>query len=754
MTASGLTFLPWLRGGLTGAIAAADDSPALTNRAAVPLALALNGQPVDSPAAQVLGPGDVLGIADRQVLRLDPPDLTTGHETERWPSIEFDEPALPWLFTPAAPAANRLRPWITLVVVREGDGVELTPGTQPGTTRLRVAAPANVETELGDPARAWAYAHVQVAGPLAGPAGAAPDAPDLGTVLAKWPERALARLVCARPLEPACRYLACVVPTFEAGRVAGLGGQVDPAALVQPAWAPDAPAVELPVYVWWQFTTAAERGDFATLAGQLTGQPCPESVGLRPLQVSEGQLQEALVLPGLFTAPGAVLEPGPSGALRTLLAAELSPSRVPPPVYGSIATGRGVGDGGWLAELNLDPRWRVAAGLGAEVVRRTQEDLVAAVVAEIGDANAVNALLDRARLARAASQQIYERHVKPLDDHTLLQVAAPAGRSLLTPLTLHGEIAAAPVPDGVLDPALRKLARPTGPDGPVGGIDPATIPPDLPTRLRAELDPEPTITQRTLERVRAPTPSSGADPLADRELSPTLRAPMYEALAAVAPDFVLSQADAIPPDSVVLLEVNRAAVTAFMCGLNHELARELVWRGVPVDRRATLLSTFWDGRGQPGADPEFAPIDQWPAGDRLAEIAGPPMTVLAMRGELLRRYPRTRVTAVRAKPGGDGPVDDEAATGNTLEPVFTGFLTPDLRFFGFAVDESSLGSSQTDAGWFFALQEQVTEAGFHALPGAGSAAAGAASGTTAAEIASGAWRPPVRVLIRADELLP
>jgi hypothetical protein len=221
---------------------------------------------------------------------------------------------------------------------------------------------------------------------------------------------------------------------------------------------------------------------------------------------------------------------------------------------------------------------------------------------------------------------------------------------------------------------------------------------------------------------------------------------MYEALAAVAPDFVLAGADGIPPDSVVLLRVDRAAVAAFMCGLNHELSRELVWRGVPVDRGATFLHSFWDTRGQAGPNHDLADIADWPADAKLADLGGPAGTALAVRGDLLRRYPRTRVTAVKAKRSGAVLVpDDETVAANTVEATFTGFLPPDLRFFGFTVDETSLRSSGTDAGWFFALQEQATEASFHGVP---------STGLTAADVASAAWRPPVRVLIHADELLP
>ena len=34
-----------------------------------------------------------------------------------------------------------------------------------------------------------------------------------------------------------------------------------------------------------------------------------------------------------------------------------------------------------------------------------------------------------------------------------------------------------------------------------------------------------------------------------------------------------------------------------MAGLNHEMARELLWRGYPTDQRGTVFRRFWDRAG-------------------------------------------------------------------------------------------------------------------------------------------------------------
>ena len=77
------------------------------------------------------------------------------------------------------------------------------------------------------------------------------------------PERSLSRLMCPRILQPNTDYVACVVPTCELGRRAGLGEEIKDAELtaanaLKSAWSltPTAPTtVRLPVYYHWRFRT-------------------------------------------------------------------------------------------------------------------------------------------------------------------------------------------------------------------------------------------------------------------------------------------------------------------------------------------------------------------------------------------------------------------------------------------------------------------------------------------------------------------
>ena len=168
-----------------------------------------------------MGPGHVTALQPGQVIRTDPTRGSRAFEPNYCPLIEFDEPSLPWLFTPAAAnAAQQLRPWLCLVVVRQQPGVRLDPPGRGSLPVLRIGSPAVPSAELPDLADSWAWAHAQ----LTEAAGATPAG--LTELLESRPERSLSRLVCGRILDPLTDYLACVVPTFALGVQAGLGEDI------------------------------------------------------------------------------------------------------------------------------------------------------------------------------------------------------------------------------------------------------------------------------------------------------------------------------------------------------------------------------------------------------------------------------------------------------------------------------------------------------------------------------------------------
>ena len=122
----------------------------------------------------------------------------------------------------------------------------------------------------------------------------------------------------------------------------------------------------------------------------------------------------------------------------------------------------------------------------------------------------------------------------------------------------------------------------------------------------------------------------------------------------------------VEPNTVTLLETNQRFIEAYMVGINHEFARELLWREYPTDQRGSYFRQFWDVRTQLVTEPDheevreklrdIPPIHLWSRasdlGDHDHREAGrenEEELVLVIRGELLKKYPNTVVSAQKAR---------------------------------------------------------------------------------------------------------
>jgi len=306
--------------------------------------------------------------------------------------------------------------------------------------------------------------------------------------LAGPPERTLSRLLCPRRLAPRTAYLACVVPTFAAGRQAGLGEPVT--AGTEPAWTAVAGELILPVYHHWQFTTG-EGGDFEALVRRLAPRALDPAVGVRELDVSQpgGGVPDVdppglrLGLEGALRPPALPPTPWPEPArsdfqraLGALLAAPADDAEpvLGPPLYGAVHAGAGsVEDAdappAWLRELNLDPRHRAAAAFGVQVVQRHQEQLMASAWQQVGELERANQLLRQSQLGRAVSATVVTKRLAVLPPSALLQVTGSAHGRLATAgtgrQTLLGSVRESVLPEAAVSGALRRALRPRGPLG-------------------------------------------------------------------------------------------------------------------------------------------------------------------------------------------------------------------------------------------------------------------------------------------------
>jgi hypothetical protein len=508
---AGYRFLSWVRDGLAAGGTVSDpgsgDLP-VRNTVGVQVELTVESQESqESPESiftgvdlQLIGPGDVIGIDPAQIIRTEPRPGTTGFAPNYFAFIEFDRPDFPWIFTPAsAGERNRLRPWLFLVVVPDDhDGVQFgshSPGSLPTLT-----CPL---AELPDLSESWAWAHAQVA--------LQSDSETVLTVLQNHPDRTLSRIICPRRLQENTRYLACLVPAFEAGRQAGLGGN-DPSKQAGPAWSAANSEVTLPVYYHWRFATGQE-GDFEALVSRLRRREMPAEESYLPIYVGAAdpglparQPEEAgavLGMEGALRSPEALSAPWPwpepartefQSAMETILTP--ADDRLSPPVYGATHAGLDRLPAQdktphWLRELNLDPRHRAAAALGVRVIQQHQEALVTAAwqhAAELQRVNQIRAVGEAAQAVQAAS---YEQRLPPpavqelktltagtkrLSFGRMLQLARPLlsrvrARPLLSRVTgtaadtetIADVLAKRPAAATATSPAFRRVARPLGP---------------------------------------------------------------------------------------------------------------------------------------------------------------------------------------------------------------------------------------------------------------------------------------------------
>ena len=565
-------FVPWLRRGIGASLLAQEgDGGPVGPRLVMDVKLTFNAGET-STRIDLLGPGDVIGLDPRVVSRTWPRADVHDAESNYFPLIEFSRVDLPWCYTPARVNDDRLNPWLTLIVLRDDEIASYSPAT-PGQPLavVEVRRPVNPRDAdaLPDPAQAWAWAHVHVNGVHAERL----DEAKMADLLAHNPEQLAARLLCPRRLDPSTPYRAFVVPGFERGRLAGVGEPVaDNVDALTPAWQQDRASVRLPVYYEWRFQTGV-AGDFESLVRLLQPRPLPEEVGIRPMDVSRPRA----------SLPGAARQPlGIEGALKTsrtkstdwpedertpfiaglrellnrpaqLLASRLPSVVVTPPLYGRWHAARQTIEAArpqpwpWFDELNSDPRLRVTAGLGTQVIRSQQRQLMASAWQQVEGVREANQELRQAQLAREAAVRMYERHITVADSEAVLALTAPLHSRLLSGAeTVRAQLRSSPLASGVLETQLARVARQRGPIGRrlAGRTSPAgmltrlndgeiTVAPPPPTSKHMttpastgsdfSLLPQPATLASTLRAVRGRLPAPIGRPSREAELLDALR---------------------------------------------------------------------------------------------------------------------------------------------------------------------------------------------------------------------------------------
>ena len=239
---------------------------------------------------------------------------------------------------------------------------------------------------------------------------------------------------------------------------------------------------------------------------------------------------------------------------------------------------------------------------------------------------------------------------------------------------------------------------------------------------------------------------------------PRINKAMYADLKKISDELFLPNVNLIEHNSITLLETNQPFIESYMVGLNHEFARELLWREYPTDQRGSYFRQFWDvstilkdpALANKPEDEQREPyyditkLHEWRRKSKLGDHDNrqkpgePPKeeVVLVIRGELLKKYPTAVVYAHKADwtKNDDNEIDinEPRSLANPEEgdkekpdpkfvrtPLYSAKVDPDIYFFGFDLTvEEARGESRPqtptidNAGWFFVIKERPGEPRF------------------------------------------
>ena len=313
------SFLPFLRQGIANQVAAPTDPE--TKRGQITVTLNVTGTGLTEPDSQsvekqieLYGPGDIVSIDSKAIIKTEPRNWITNFEPNYLPYIEFYDEDFPWRYTPSAATGDRLTPWLTLVVLTEDEfeaGEKLVVLDEnnegkDGRNRLLRYVTLTEETEASSAfpkeEDLWAWAHVHINKDVVGP-GDNPISSNEAAFIGKFknvlndnPDLAYSRIMSPRKLGENTAYHAFLIPTFESGRLAGLG--FDPTTISgfganTIAWAnaltDNDERLEpktFPYYYRWYFRTSTV-GDFEYLVRLLQPKVADSRVGRRDIDVQE-----------------------------------------------------------------------------------------------------------------------------------------------------------------------------------------------------------------------------------------------------------------------------------------------------------------------------------------------------------------------------------------------------------------------------------------------------------------------------------
>jgi hypothetical protein len=187
--------------------------------------------------------------------------------------------------------------------------------------------------------------------------------------------------------------------------------------------------------------------------------------------------------------------------------------------------------------------------------------------------------------------------------------------------------------------------------------------------------------------------------------SPVVPIPLADRLTEFAAGTLLRNNDALPPNSLAVVEPNRAFVEAFLVGANHEMNNELRWREFPTDMRGTIFARFWNRRRAPedASGDDIPPIRTWNGklGENLAPHGdGAANFVVLLRSDFIRKYGAVEVVLSKLK---DGKTAWSPQDVDSFPASFSGVIGSDTAYYGFDIARESILA--VPRRFFFAIYE-------------------------------------------------
>ena len=205
---------------------------------------------------------------------------------------------------------------------------------------------------------------------------------------------------------------------------------------------------------------------------------------------------------------------------------------------------------------------------------------------------------------------------------------------------------------------------------------------------------------------------------------PQFPEPTYYYLKQMADRFILPCVNVLPDNTVSMFVSDEAFVEAFLCGMNTEMGRELLWREFPTDQRGSYFKKFWDTETSVKdiLKAEFFDVKSlhtWKneLGKNHNESKSQ-LLMFAIKGKLMKSYPDTQIylqEAVienkRIKPKINGVIKT---------PEAQAFFKDDIYIVGFKIDfKSALGvpdsNSATGNGYILVFKQVMEDLNFECV---------------------------------------